>query len=962
MTIWLRRLRMLLLRPGAVVRRARIEFLVRRAQLAPAPRSAEHWRAVVDAEPRPSAKSLLALGKALVAAREIDDASGVLERGTTLHPDNVHLATNWAQTATLAKDWQESVRRWRHVIDHYDDAPPRAWARWADGLRRTGEPADALVVVDRAIERMGLHRPLVVVAARCHAQLGNSVEEAALWRRLIGGGGDDVPPFGFGSLAHHHRQMGEISEAVRVLEDGLARHPEAGRLLFAHAELAMVQRDWGAAVSRWARYLDVMGDAATLPEMRGGSDWHAGDWVRLAEWLVSREELPSALEHDNVATAVVEVVAGISPATVVDLTSWLAVRRRLTETVLRFEREAKSRCGRASLGRRGEAPSAAVRDVEAAVERVLHEQAPTAIARIHTGVESSLRHELVSARWIDLDDVRAWVASSSPLPWVPEESVRASGIQRHVSRLVAEVAEQIEQTSTVPGDVLREALHLPLWQFALMYAPLQDLADVLASDAARGPVLLPSPSSLRAFDPLDLTAGWSFVLAAQLRARGVPVALVHTHPDDRPEFPPLTIGPGRSLLVGRRPQRRAPRTARAEALFPSGIRSLVEVIEQVDDPLVLTGDAIVSAFAYDRTLVAVVDYRPQSSVLPEPATLAPHELVSPGTTIDVAQARVGTVDPGEVSPAGLAKTVLLPALEETWERSIATVREYQIKRAHVADHLYTGSALFSGAVRHEGGSVTLWPHSTNPVHETVREAGSFDRVVTVLESGAARWHAAHPETKVAVSSDLMLNWDDSATPVDPDMPLNIVVIGGTTTIGLTTFVDPNHHAEANRRLFGHLRGLTDGGGASVWFKSKGGLAEGMWWLEQTIGDAEWVRPMRQHPRRMALPNLVFVAVSLGSSAIYEGIMRGIPGMVARLGEVEDYTTIHDGAIPVRSPDEIGQILARCQDAKYRAALLSSQLDLMAHETGTKAPWSPMEVGLSATGDAADRRAAANGLA
>jgi coproporphyrinogen III oxidase len=43
----------------------------------------------------------------------------------------------------------------------------------------------------------------------------------------------------------------------------------------------------------------------------------------------------------------------------------------------------------------------------------------------------------------------------------------------------------------------------------------------------------------------------------------------------------------------------------------------------------------------------------------------------------------------------------------------------EIKEAHVSDHLYPESALFAGAVKANGGKVTLWPHSANPVHEDV---------------------------------------------------------------------------------------------------------------------------------------------------------------------------------------------------------------------------------------------------
>lgn len=73
--------------------------------------------------------------------------------------------------------------------------------------------------------------------------------------------------------------------------------------------------------------------------------------------------------------------------------------------------------------------------------------------------------------------------------------------------------------------------------------------------------------------------------------------------------------------------------------------------------------------------------------------------------------------------------------------------------------------------------------------------------------------------------------------------------------------------------------------------------------------------------RIDLPNMLFVSISMGSSALLEGLSRGIPGLVVRDFPVRDYTTLDGEAFPTGT---VGKMLKRvaacCKPGGYERLL------------------------------------------
>ena len=108
--------------------------------------------------------------------------------------------------------------------------------------------------------------------------------------------------------------------------------------------------------------------------------------------------------------------------------------------------------------------------------------------------------------------------------------------------------------------------------------------------------------------------------------------------------------------------------------------------------------------------------------------------------------------------------------------------------------------------------------------------------------------------------------------------------------------------------------------------------ESIEWLQSLVGPAAVLRETREAPTAIDLPNLVYVSVSFGSTALLEGLSRGIPCMIVREIPVEDYTAIGPDYFPVGSVETILARLRECQAPLVLRAMTEAQLAWYARET------------------------------
>ena len=109
----------------------------------------------------------------------------------------------------------------------------------------------------------------------------------------------------------------------------------------------------------------------------------------------------------------------------------------------------------------------------------------------------------------------------------------------------------------------------------------------------------------------------------------------------------------------------------------------------------------------------------------------------------------------------------------------------------------------------------------------------------------------------------------------------------------------------------------------------------MWLTEVVRSTGNWRRVLK-HPLRIDLPNMLFVSIGMGSSALIEGLSRGIPGLVVRDFPVRDYTTLNDETFPTESTAQALSTVEACAEPNGYKLLLEDELDYYIAELDTDA--------------------------
>jgi hypothetical protein len=217
------------------------------------------------------------------------------------------------------------------------------------------------------------------------------------------------------------------------------------------------------------------------------------------------------------------------------------------------------------------------------------------------------------------------------------------------------------------------------------------------------------------------------------------------------------------------------------------------------------------------------------------------------------------------------------------------------------------------------------------VHVNERRAESFDEVHAITRAGCEQWRRRFPEKVVKHSPSVMLDPPTRDTEVDAGKSLSVVVIGGRSLLRHMPILDRDRHERSYRDLFEGIAALRHKHEIDVYFKPRGHTGEHEMWLATLIGSSDGWTPVLEHPLRISLPNMLFVSVSMGSSALLEGLSRGIPGLIVRDFPVRDYTTLDEDAFPTGTVKEILDRIETCTQPGGYSNLLEHELRYYASE-------------------------------
>lgn len=813
---------------------------------------------------------------------------------------------------------------------------------------------DAARILDAAL----LARPDDVFVLSAQARLtghrGDWEGAARQWRELADSRAEEMSAHGWIMAIHSHRRIGDLDRAAEITEVALTHFPFRKKVLREAANVAMARGEWDEAVLRWAKFWrfqrrDLPDDHGRLPMRAGIADWYDAAWHDVAHHLDSAQALTDRPHGPEFHVALADVLARAELPEDEMFVLERAAREHPEDLEVAYAL-ASARLASGLTDVPLPITQAEVAEVFAALPPYTRPPGsglgPIRLLRVpaHSSIELALR----TGHYVDRLAVGRLVQEVSERDRWPEPISPTNVLLAQARAWADRYGAKYAAPPHLPAETLADALLANIHHESAVFVPMKRLAAELAAragGAGGAPIVIEMP---------DLSPGYlggylhgSFDLAVlylELLDLGCNAFLCHLEPEAPRRAPAVfqflpkwrSIKALVEVVEDPAPHRRA--------LVPAGIRRVGRLADRLDDLIVYESGSVVKDFAYDRSINQDFPVVAGARLHPQPDDLLPvflfpltrtgringHDLRGDKRRRTRAAIEIG--EPiGGTWPQWLHRATS-PLLEFIAQRAATDVAERGVVEANIGDHFFAESVIVGDAVRRAGGKVVLWPHSTNPVHVHQRRADSFDEVHAVTHTGSEIWRAAFPDKVVAHSPDSMLT-PSPARSFDPAFPVSLVFFGGRSTLGDMPILDTKAHRELYRKLFAALAELRATHPVDVYFKPRGLTGEHEQWLFQTVGKTAAWKPVYQHPLRLELPNMVFASVSMGTSALIEGMARGIPGLIVREFAVRDYVTLSEDTFPIVPTEKAVDLLAGITTAEGYRQLIEGQLGDLRHELG-----------------------------
>lgn len=389
-----------------------------------------------------------------------------------------------------------------------------------------------------------------------------------------------------------------------------------------------------------------------------------------------------------------------------------------------------------------------------------------------------------------------------------------------------------------------------------------------------------------------------------------------------------------------------------DIVVPAGIRSVRRVLDRLGGGVVVNSGSAVKGLAYDRSTKQDFDYSVNLELHSSEKNLLPTFRLKT-THVRTWRRKGKKLSGSPLAPSNVEaveaflstgvwkvgdwhkwlERAIIPYFRDFVRRTRLALQEHAIMDAHIGDYLYAEPALIAAKVKDRGGRVHLWPHSTNPVHVDFHDPNHVASVRAVTKSGVESWQRVMPKAEIVHDPTLMLEAAETMVSYSSSDPISIVVIGGRPIIRNLPILDIAAHEDLYRRFFASLEPAVRAGRVRVFFKPRGRTGEHESWLENLVGrSATWQRVL-EHPLRMTLPNPVFVSLSVGSSALLEGVARGIPGFIVREGFARDYLATADHIFETLTMQTAVDLIDRLAEEPTWETYRAAQVRGLAYEIG-----------------------------
>jgi len=962
------------------------------------PEAITRWKLLLSAmgEKTPY-KCYFFLSRALRNVHDLEGADDIIQHAIKIHPAKIELFIEHAEIAMAGCLWLVAIQRWQVVLDTFGKrTPDSAYRRISIAYRSIMEFKQAEAVLKKGISIY----PGYVGFALEYAEIAMSQRDWALaltrWESALQAFGLKAGPGPYLRKSTAFRNLLDLEKADGAVMAGLEVFPHDMELLTVSAEIAMAKQHWSKALLRWENlflHIEEKGQRFPVERFVQGkvADWCPGDWCHLAQFV--RDNYTDDNQPLRIGTlyCIVDILIF---ANYLDEAEYL-----LQFGCIKFHNDMELVIRQAEMAMTRKRWSSAIQCWIVILNKIGHPAPEFVYSRLclcyHFVGDKKSANEIAiqgTAQYPQLAGLeKKYIENERNLVRFKRKALRQSTVCFHLlqfrsgtalhdqirygffltrgeissrlrqaigdkigsidtawaGRFARELARRISQRygkqfqrpPVLPADVFADAVFYPIFAELSNILPLRHIARGIIAEAKGQPIYIEMKSLKLSFINFWGTCELEpLYLYAELKRRGAAVFLCIQ--DNNPECENngllLSLRPSPRLLKNESLQYEKKHSKYSQkAIVPDGIRGINHVIDYTGDAHIFTSTHATLLIPYSTcNKISTIDFtasiytqdtRPKSIVF----TFEKDKTVS-------GEYSIYSTCEYENNLFYWFNFALGDYIYKLAKNAIDFVRREKISELHVCDHLFIQSSLLTNAMRQAGKKVTLWPHSSSPVHYYFRRGDEISQIYCIMKSGKKIWENFFPNIPVFTKADMMLQPPKSSA-VKPArqtrkiQQLSIVIIGGAFAMARLPRLRMNHQVASYIRLLTHLRRyLPDD---NVYYRGKGSIADELSCLRDDSNNLLSWKIAMNHPLEIDYPNMIFISVSFGSSALLEGISRGIPGMVVRDFKVEDYTLLDPQYIPTGITEEIVEEIQRCKDYNYRMNLISRQQQYYCDEAG-----------------------------
>jgi hypothetical protein len=478
-------------------------------------------------------------------------------------------------------------------------------------------------------------------------------------------------------------------------------------------------------------------------------------------------------------------------------------------------------------------------------------------------------------------------------------------VEKVAWRFARRISRVLATPWAAPKELIADAIFFHVWSELCTIIPIRRLARAIAAIAKISPVFVILPridlQCLKLWSDNELEP---FILCWSLQRRGCKTYL---YTEANPS------GPDPAITLRCRAIRFPYHLGIGSIVLSEGMRGLNVLFGEIER---------VDATSSDCTSSSV--RTPFASVSEYPETSLSMKLQSTMSS-DFAPLGQYSISWPQEPVLAYFDHLLGPHFRSLLDRARFLVDNSTIQKAYICDHPFLGSSIFAYTIKERGGSVVLWPHSSSvDAVNTDRDRLYLDEAVVVTQAAKNAWRSKFRGMRIRIRPQIMFPSERVLRDFDSTKPLTVVIFAGAHFLARLPLFRVESHIQTYRRFFTFHRSVAEC--VHLKFKPKE-TWEDLDWFHSNFPEFSKTMDIETSPAtQLNYPNMIFVTIGYGSTALLEGIACAVPCMVVKEQNFADYIDLSSKVVPIGDAETIWRLIIRSRDQTVYSQMLRAQID------------------------------------